>query len=293
MKYLSFFILAFISILPHVSALQIEYQQAPKNTMNILPWQETLFPKQHIHVDFWTGLTAEKTHHFIEIFPQNSEKYIPTFMPTYTPEWEYIKNLVSPEIWSRIWDSYVTMEKSQKIHLFTMVIKWSIEDDEIQLPQKTNSQNTLYYTVESPEDSVQTIRIFPVKTTWYWFLGWNGLERFSFKGILDDIENNSDIPMPPLVMLGSDLDMYDIFVETDEDNFSQVFTPKSRKLFLTHFTPDYQLAYYGEIQQNLFSLLPYYEMDIPLKKWTNTVRITYKSFIHTPDEFNEYLKIEK
>gem|GEM_PF-4949992 len=52
MKYLSFFILAFISILPHVSALQIEYQQAPKNTMNILPWQETLFPKQHIHVDF-------------------------------------------------------------------------------------------------------------------------------------------------------------------------------------------------------------------------------------------------
>jgi len=158
------------------------------------------------------------------------------------------------------------MEKSQKIHLFTTTEKWRIENNEIQPPQKTNSQHTLYYTVKSSQDTTQTIRIFPVQTTWYWFLGWNGLERFSLKGTLDAIQENRDIPIPPLVMLGSDLDMYDIEVETDGDDFTQVFTPKSRKLLFTHFTPDYQLGHFGAIQQNLFSLLPYYEVDIPLKK---------------------------
>jgi len=87
--------------------------------------------------------------------------------------------------------------------------------------------------------------------------------------------------------------MYDISVETDGDNFSNTLTPKKRKLQLTHFTPEYQLGYYGPIEQNLFTLLPYYEVDIPLKKGYNTVRITYQSYSKAPDYLKETLKIEK
>jgi len=293
MKYTIFFLLFLgITEISSTYALNISrFFHTPS-----LPYTHTdMFgSRSHPYTDFWSELSASKVHHVVEVFPKDSgENLYPANIPEYTTDFWEIKSIFPSNVWNTIWYPWNIKKRTQKINLITRITmhEGKQDNDWFQYSPQTNTNNILYYWVESPHDTTQKITIYPVDPSYYWFIDYGTWEYFAFLGDeylgSKDIQKNGDIPIPPLVLLGSDLDMYDISVETDGDDFTKKFSPKERKLQLTRFWPTYQIASFGELGQTLYTLLPYYEVEIPLKKWHNTVRVNYQSYTSIQEYSNQ------
>gem|GEM_PF-2141962 len=76
----------------------------------------------------------------------------------------------------------------------------------------------------------------------------------------------------PLRLLGADLDIYDISVQIDGENIDVV---PIRKYRLTSFSA-FSLEFYHIYADYFLTLLPYYEIRIPMKQGRHTTQISYK-----------------
>jgi len=305
-----------LSLIPTSQALEFTRYIAPEatkeNIVDII--QLELQPIAASYVNFPRDIQTEKIQYTKEIFPENYPPYIPAHIPSQTPEEQLFSEKIGKSQWESLTSEWYDREKPILIHTPSTAVGYNFgfyEEDGIPLRSheeiekrnmrreidgqwnttKTNTQNTELYRIFSPKEQTITIQIFPVTNRQYIYGGESLLESVGMypaysldPSFTTSFEERSTLPL--LVLMSSLFDFYDIRVWTDGDDFTTSY-PTQRKVSLNIFQKG-KLIYPKEnvfFGRDRYSLTPYYEVNVPLKKWENTLKVSYKNWtIATIDE---------
>jgi len=311
------FSLVFLGVYSLTSALEITSQsikKPPQRAGQNIFWE--IDPQSYI--DFWKSVQVVKKHHFIEIYPDFYE-WLFVQIPEKTPEYLFFEKIVGvdkmPSLVSFGYFFNREKHKIPPIRLFENRIKEAFAKRNPDVWFATNTQNTVYYQVNSPKEQTIAVKVFPATDkdhilfyNWeYETFGFEHPERviFTRPELKTNQERNEHVQkeyqFPTISMLDSTMDIYDVQLQTSQDNFQTSQTDWTRKMVWTHFGKDFappMEAEYNDgkiytIMKDLFTFLPYYETKITIPKWYTTIVISYKNLQMTDGSLTVPLMVEK
>lgn len=251
------------------------------------------------YVDFWNTVSAVKNYHRTTLLWKYTTDDAWNFQKTYIPHVDevfiYMKNMLwEPKLKKLLqeWKISIFWEKNKcidwEIHPSLKKQKTSClyEDDKNLF---VNTDNLLSYWIESPKKQKIKLKIFPVTNKDYIFPTYDEYDQWKF---------------PIFTFIDSSLDYYGLLWRYSTWTSDRLFDTGvlninfKKKYILTKFDNTYQPP--KHIIKNkttklptLYTLVPYYETEIEVQKWWNTILLAYGSYTYLSEELNENITIHQ
>lgn len=265
-------------------ALDIEFNEIKKAENEWIQYMFRLANQVNSfwYADFWNNVKATKKHHFTTYvwWPKRELPwYAPVKAPIFNDPIIYLKNKLWKNRFNNLLkENYLRIYWTRNRCDFNIghAILWQDNMSCIYWDYKdiyTNTVNTAYYYVESDIDQKINLKIFPVTNKDYVFFRADDeyYEKFPILTLFDSSLEYYDLraAMPPL----------DGVMNTFNFNKKYVLTKFDKR----NYPLPNMLSLSNEMYNTTYTLVPYYETEIDLKKWWNTVIVSYKSYSHNSD----------
>lgn len=293
-------ILILILLCPFTSlfAFDISFKNAKNDTHKIeYSWDIALIKPLQWYVDFWNTVSAKKEYHFINIIGENLKDlpaYISEKISHLSDEFIYIKNI--------LWENKLKkLLKTSQISIYweqnkcedRELIHPSLKDQKISCLYEndknlsSNTKNTVSYFVESPKKQKIKVKIFPVTNKEYLFYTYDDVERGQF---------------PLITIIDNSLDYYNLFLKYSSWESKYLFDMSTsnfqKKYSLTQFDKNtYKLPnniwIVREMLNTTYTLVPYYETEIEVQKWWNTIVLEYNTYTAHKENIKDNIIIQQ
>lgn len=296
MKKIIFLIFCFYSLPLH--ALNITFQNAQNDSDKVeYPWDISLTRPLEWYIDFWNNVTAKKNYQTIVLewkLTQDLPYYQNSLIPQFGESFIYMKQI--------LWEAKL----NQLLANYKLSIYWEqnkCDDGNLIHPSlkeqklsclyendwnlSTNTQNIVSYFVESSQKQKIKVKIFPVTNKQYLFYSYDEAENGKF---------------PLFTLIDNSLEYYNISLKYSHKNSKSLFDMSSnnfqKKYILTKFHKNtYKLPnniwIVREMLNTTYTLVPYYETEIEVEAWWNTLVFTYESYTPHKEILNENIIIQQ
>lgn len=278
-------------------ALDVNFNVAKNEPYKVeYPWDISLTRPLGWYLDFWNNIFATKNYHSIHLI-WDDLKDLPAYKSEKIPDFDevflYFKNILWENTFKKLLiNSQISIyweqnkcENGTLIHpsLKEQLISCLYEND---TNLSTNTKNIVSYFVESPKTQKIKVKIFPVTNKEYLFYTY------------DDGENGK---FPLLTFIDSSLDYYNISLKYSSWKSGNWFDTTQidfkKKYMLTKFDKNtYKLPWniwiVREMLNTIYTFIPYYETEIELQKWWNTVILEYSSYTPYKETLNKSILIQ-
>lgn len=279
-------------------ALNLTFQNAKNNIDKIeYPWDISLTKPLDWYIDFWNNISVKKNYQTTILIWEWSEDlpyYKKSPIPQLGDDFIYIKKI--------LWDTkFNTLLSNYKLSIYWeqnkcddgMLIHPSLKQEKISCLYEndknlsTNTKNIVSYALKSSKKQTIKVKIFPVTDKEYLFYTYDDAEKGTF---------------PIFTFLDTSLEYYDISYQYSNNKTINWFSAGShnfeKKYILTQFDKNtYKLPnnvwIVKEMLNTTYTFIPYYESEINLEEWTNTLVFTYNSYTSHKEELKNNIIIQQ